>query len=254
MILAPVRTKHLQIDLKEMSIGNAVDICSFPPELHEAGTTLALNAICKTEIDCRALTVQERALIIAMYHSQLNSLGINFKIGQYQLFDYLTYETYEKDEFSIGSYYGDEWFISPLIGYESESIERLVSQGRLRNTRLSWWLGAMAAMLVRKNKVIGKELKPDYSKMNDTEIDDHIYNRAIAFNEFEETAFVNMLSIFLDSVSRLNHLFKLSFQDYGICWSAIEEEKGIPPTRFRFESTVSPATYRIFGKSDEPDS
>jgi hypothetical protein len=252
MILNPVRTKNIQLELEELSIGDSIDLCEISDDLHELGTTMALKAICKDkELDTRMLTVQERSFIIAQYHAQTAGDDPDFVIGEAKFSDYLVFEEYEvKDKFLV-EHAGDKWHITPLLGIHTEGIERLILQERLESKRHNWWLAAMTCMLFNEDD------KPavDWASLKDAEIDEYIMAGVNAFKSYSETDFIELLGYFLDGVKDLDHLFHLNFQDYGIAFAAIPKEGGeavdLPPARFHFNTAISEVSFSVFGNSEE---
>jgi len=91
--IVPIRTKNMQINLREVSIGDAVEICSISPKMREFGTSVTLRAICDESTDIRLLTVQERAFILSQYIAQTNGVSADFSIGENARYsNYLFYD------------------------------------------------------------------------------------------------------------------------------------------------------------------
>jgi hypothetical protein len=240
-----LRTKRLQVRLRELTIGDTIRLCKMPGHLNEVGTTELLNCIVMADdkpnkdqvTDPRLWTVQERALVVGHYLSQTSDKP-DFSIGENT---YSTYLRMDKNEvpasINLGRVAENEWTIRPLLGVQAETIERLITQERIDGGRTGWWLGAMAAMLY-----------PDCDPgVMDADLEEYIENKVHILKGYPERAFMELLQAFLSGCEQLDHFFSLGFSDEGIVW----EVPGKPPARFQFNSAVSEIAFSVFGSPDE---
>lgn len=241
-----LRTKRLQVRLREITIGDAIRLCSMPGSQNEVGTTELLRCIVLPEenpikgqvTDPKLWTVHERALIVGHYLSHTSD-SPDFKIGENS---YSKYLQMEKNPFpasiSLGRVADNDWTIRPLLGMHAETIERLIIQERIDAGRTGWWFGAMAAMLYPDC---------DPGDVLDADMEDYIENKVKILKGYPDRAFMELLQAFLVGCEKLDHFFTLGFTDDGIVW----EVPGIPPARFQFTAAVSEIAFSVFGIVEE---
>lgn len=241
---SPLRTKRLQVKLRELTIGDTIRLCKMPGAMNEAGTTELLNSIVSVEpnpvagqvTDPRMWTVQERALVVGHYLSHTFDTP-DFPVGDTTYSAYLQMDRGEvKDCIDLGVVATDKWTMRPLLGIHAESIERLIVEERIESGRTGWWLGAMAAMLYPESA----------ADVLDAELDEYLENKVSILNGYPERDFMELLQAFLSGCEQLDHFFSLGFIDDGIAW----EVQGIPPARFQFTSAFSELAYAVFGVTD----
>lgn len=265
IVFTPLRTPRLNVRLNELSIHDAIYLCRMRPDMNEAGTSEMLARVVEPDakprvgqvIDPRLWTVQERAMVVAHYLVHLNPDNPDFTLGDARFSDYLLEERNAPPErVELGTVADDEWHLYPLLGAHAESIERLILSGRLPPGRHGWWLGAMGAMLVRARQdvpflpLVTREGKPfRIDDVSDAAIDEHIAARASIFDQFPETAFMDLLYAFVDGVRRLDHLFRLDFSEDGVVFMPVREVPGNAPARFPFGECVTERTAAVFGNA-----
>lgn len=245
---SPLRTRRLNVKLKELSIGDTMYLCKLPGHLNEAGITSLLERIVEPEdkpardqvTDIRLWTVQERALVVGHYlaHTEENADFAVGKTGKYS--DYLNMEKQTvAASINLGTVAGDKWIIKPLLGMHAESIERLIDSERIDAGQEGWWLGAMAAMM---------KLESGADQL-EAALDDALEQKVKILKGYPTSEFMALLHAWFDGVSKLDHFFSLSFLNDGIAW----EVPGLPPARFQFTSAINEAAWSVFGKPEEPD-
>lgn len=249
---SPLRTRRLQVQLQELTIGAAIALCKMPPNQHEAGTTALIAATVTPNerplpgevTDPRLWTVQERALVVSHYLAHTVETGPDFHIGASgKLSNYLDLERDVPPEFvDLGVVAGDKWLLYPLLGTHAESIERLVLTGQLPAERHGWWMGAMAAQLVRDG-----EEQFDVLSCTEAQLDARIAERSAIFKQFPESDFMDMLFAFLVGCEKLQHVFRIDFADDGILVLPNKEVPGLPPARFPFSDAISTRAFEVFG-------
>lgn len=246
-VFAPLRTKRLTVNLRELAIGDAIALCKMPVSQNEAGTTELLRRIVEPVeqlrigqvVDPRLWSVQERAFVVAHYIAQTDQSSPDFAVGDKKFSDYIAGESDTPHDVIIGEVAGDSWRVKPLLGAFAEAIERLVTVERLPEGRTGWWFGAMAAQLWREN-----EDAPDITDMSDAEIDDAVAVRAAAFMCVPERDFIQLLSSFLVATREGAHLLRIEFTDEGVAFRM--EDDGQVPARFCFDAAISESAKLIF--------
>lgn len=243
--------------LRELTIGQAIELCNMPSSMHEASAAAALSFIVAdvksmtldAPNDPRLWTVHERAMLLAHYIAHISGEGPDFSIGDGKFSHYvLPGNDYAPANIPLGDIAGDAWSMRPLLGAHAESIERLILAGELGGAdRASWWFGGMAAQLEREN-----DIPIDPAAMSDAEIDDAIRRRVAVFRAYPERDFLLLLHAYLQGISRLDHLLKLEFCDDGPVFLPVgsqeQEVSALPPARFPIAAIVCKDTFAIFGK------
>lgn len=252
-VFTPIRTRRLNVRLQEMSIGDSMAMCAMRPDMPEAGTSELLRKIVEDDnkprpgqvTDTRLWTVQERALVVAHYIAATGD-DPDFAIGEKANFsDYLMEGAdFAQDEIDLGDFEDDHVRLRPLLGMHAEAIERLITTEQIDAKRAGWWLGAMAVQIVTS------KLEPiDVENISDAELDEIIVARVQALKSSPERTFMQLLYLFLDGQSRLNHLFRLEFLESGIAFMPKESEAGLSPATFPFVSAISDGAKQAFGNA-----
>lgn len=246
-----LRTKRLTVRLKELSMMDAITMASLPEHLGEELATFFLRcAVAEvTGIqDPAQWTVQERILAVCHYMASTFDDGPDFSLngngGRYS--DYLMGEKdYGEDEVGIGAIDEDEWTVRQLTGAMASAIERL--QGELPGVsgRTHWQIGLMAAQMV-PNGERGDGL-------GEGEFDAFLLERMRVIASFPESSFVMLAERYEEAKSRLEHLFRVSFDDTGIIVLPREGSAAeLPPARFPAGSCITSFARYLGGKPEEP--
>ena len=254
---APIRTRRLSVRLKEISIGDAIKLCTMAPERHEAAATEFLQMVLDEAkrlseahvTDPRAWTVQERMWCIASYLCVVSDGDFNFKVGDDAHFsDYLlagvdlpAISTVKLSE--IG---GDKWTMRPLFGAEAEAIELCQYEREGKAGRFHWITGAMAAQLRRNG-----EDAPD-AIISHVDYVRWLRERVKVFEKYSESDFTALLREFWIGQDKLSHFFRISFDNFGIVALPTQEAgEKICPARFPAVTCVSRIAAGLCGKSDD---
>lgn len=253
---APVRTSRIHAELRELSIGDVIALCALPESQHEYGASELLRRIVEPAekprvgqvTDPRLWTVQERAFVIAHYIAHVTEGERDFPIGNKgaKFSDYLVEGADVAPEVTdIGIVGGDVWKMQPLLGANSEAIERLIVSGRLPEARHGWWVGAMAVQMFRANE------KPfDVVNAMDAKLDEFIADRAEILLAFPESDFMDLLEAFLIGHRKLEHIFRIEFIDSGAVWIPAKEVPGMIPARFPVSSAISERATLAFDRAE----
>lgn len=248
----PLRTSRLSVDLRELTIDAAEELCMIPESLEQAAITGMLRHVVVQEgrplpgqvTDPQLWTVQERAMVMAHYMVHTTESGDpNFPVGDRARFaDYLVSGTDYVDLIDLGTFEGEQVVMRPLLGYEAEAIERLVNSGRIRKNRLAWWTCAMACQM-------GQAGYPPRERPSDAEFTEWLVGAYQTLRERPESEFLPLLYAFLDGTRALNHFFNIVFTDNEIAFAPREDES-LPLARFPLRSAVRKGTLQIFGIAD----
>lgn len=243
-----LRTRRLNVKLRELTIGETMYLCKLPSHLNEAGTTALLEKIVEPTdkpardqvTDPRLWTVHERAFVVAHYIAHVGDEP-DFAVGKDARYsNYLNMDKQDvRESIDLGLVAGDKWIIRPLLGIHAESIERLINEERIDGERQGWWLGAMAAMMTLESG----------ADVLDAELDRAIEAKVNILKAYPATEFMELLNAFFDGISRLDHFFQMTFLDDGIAW----EVPGLHPARFQFSAAINETAWSVFGKPEEPD-
>lgn len=255
MIHFPIlRTRRIVVQLRELTIGQAIALAKMPEHLEQAETTAFLRYAVEScegvSPDPSSWTVQERTLVLCHYLAATSEAGPDFAVGKTGRYsDYFdgALDSNEETGISIGEIGGDEWELFDLKGRDAEVIETL--QGELEDGkgnpvtgRAFWILGAMAAQLRRKGE----------GKMDDSpsgEYEKFLFDRMKVFAAFPERDFIKLMLLFTNQRKRLNHYFEFDFSDTGIVFLPKEaaEDKNLPPARFPVGSCIESRTLELLG-------
>jgi hypothetical protein len=242
----PFRTPRLTIQLRELTIGQSIALCARPPHLFEASVTAMLEAVIEPSErhhagqvrDPRLMTVHERGALAAHYLAH-SSGKPNFAIGDTATFSqYLLHEVQTASEIEVGEIAEDRWYLSPLLGYQAESIERLISSGRLMQGRQGWLMGALACQMRR-------EQEPELQDIADALFDEWLDDRLQTLQRFPESIFAELMGAYLLANQNLQHLLRMAFSDEGIVF--VSEVPGLPSARFPVSDMLSDGTAAFLG-------
>jgi hypothetical protein len=230
-----LRTKRLNVQLQEISIGDSIEVAAMPVHLEQAECTAFLRSVVKSSTieEPATWTVQERMLAVAHYLASVLDDGPDFPLGAGHYSDYLDGMADNcLENYHLGQIGDDDWSMSHLTGGMAEAIERL--EGELKvPSRMHWILGCMAAQLVRSG-----EENPDPAS---GQYDEWLLNRMRIISSYPESDFEQLMIAFYAGREQLHHLFRI---DFGIDGGLVALPKGgageLPPARFQVRSGLSP--------------
>lgn len=247
----PYRTPRLTVQLRELPIGAAIELCARPASRHEANTSALLahivmepDRVVPGQVhDPRLWTIEERGALVAHYLA--HTIGPEFSIGEKAKFpDFLFQEQQTAEETLIGPVCDDEWHVGPLLGYQAEAIERLILNGRAGvKGRIGWTMCAMACQMRRTQE-------PQLEDIADAEFDNWLEHRLTVFNSFPESDFATLLDAFQVARHAQRHLLRAAFNDEGVVF--VSEVPGLPSARFPVSDMLSERTARFLGITAKP--
>jgi len=244
-----LRTKRLTVQLRELTIGESLQLAAMPPHKPEAVCTAFLrSAVAETKgiSDPSQWTVGERLLVIAQYMAATLEDGPDFSLGDGRYSDYLNGERDIDDVLvDVGEVGGDVWKARHLTGGMAEAIERLDGEVPNITGRLHWLYGAMAAQLVRVSEEVPTP------EQGEGAFDEWLLDRMKVLLAYPDSDAELMMGLYLNAREKMQHLFRVDFVADGI----VAMPKGgaavnLPPARFPAHTCLSKFARQMGGKPD----
>lgn len=251
ILFSPLRRQRLDVRLRELSIGDEIELCSLPELAHEKGLTEFLaRAIASAETPSpthlanpRAWSVGERLLALAHYCVHVREDGPDYAVTETsRLSDYLDAGKDLPDSPSMFEANGDGWVLRPLTGAAAEVLEALQSESTLPG-RAYWLLGAMAAQLVR----VG-ESTPDPVE-EEVKYSQWLKARMETLRAFPSSAFDSMYLNYRASLDRDSQFFTIWFDEQGVVVLPKEAGAVAPPARFHVHAAIGAVALSVTGKA-----
>ena len=234
MLLIPqVQLPHINFDMRELTIGEAIGLVKLNPSAHEH--TISQFLTCVLTGNGRALTVQERYLLVAQYISATCQGESDFPIGDTAKYsDYLRMNhSLSLEPIALG--FDEEWQLNPLFGWQAEALEDIC------HTWQDWIFGCMAAQLANKNDTDLPTLETPIAAY-----ESWLKERIAIFKAYPERDFAELYHAFLMGIEQLNFYFDLGFDNEGlVCLH--KEGQGVAPARFQVSDCLT-ATAITFGR------
>lgn len=257
ILFASLRTRRLAVQLRELAIGDTRTLLTLPEEMAEAGATeflriVAAGAEMLTQhhvTDPRAMTVQERFMLIGHYLAHVAEGGSDFAIGDARFSSFvMPGKDWNGKPASVGPAPGGRaCAVWPLFGWAAEVLERISA------TRGDWQIGAMAAQML-----FDKDPMPDGTKLSTVEAIEWVRSRRDKLLKVPESEFEQYLVLYDQGCAEVTHFFTIAFQDTGAVAMPTEAAQkeagadGIAPARFLFTSAVGPTARYLFGRDHQP--
>lgn len=254
--ITPVRTRRLSVRMRELAIGDAIELLALHPERHQAATTeflrMAISEVAKPGpgyvTDPLAMTFQERTFLVCHYLATVSEEG-NFAVG-----DTAHYSNYlmvgrdypAESPLHIGRIADADWTLHPLLGAHGEAIERLQMEKPLK-ARFHWVAGAMAAQLRKR-----EDNAPD-PVTSHAEFLDWLRSRMAWIAKLAESDFAELLAAHSTGNRMQAHFFAIDFDREGVlCTGVVPDSLGaeVPPARFQPSSCASAVAVGLSGKLD----
>jgi hypothetical protein len=238
----PLRTGRLNVQLRELTIREAVGLAAMPPSAHEAATTALLKLIVVEangpNQEQGRWTVQERMFVVAHYLACTAETG-NFQIGEGRFLDYLRGDIdAAPGEVDAGEACGDQWRARQLTGDEAVAAEGLCRD------RLNWVAADMAARLYVPGEDGPK--RPDASEAP-AAFSAWLAERTAVIESMAESDFEQVFAAYRRGLEGLQHLFWLEFDEGGHVVMPKEGGAALAPARFPVAAALG-AVSRILGE------
>ena len=242
----PLRTPRLDVQLRELTIGEALQLAAVPPNKHERAMSallrLAMVRAGGEHQDPARWTVQERMLVMAHYISCVSETGANFELGNGRFLDFLDpMADTGPEEIDAGAACGDTWRIRQVYGAEAEAIEAICG------SRFDWTVADMAARL--------RVQDDEEPKAPDAVKEPHRYGEWLqaqvgVIKAMPESEFAELFALYRAGLAGLNHLFRLEFDGDGHIVLPKHGKEGGPdlePARFPADACITEIA-RILGQ------
>lgn len=254
----PYRTPRIGVELKELTIGDAIVLTARPSTTYEANQGASLAAMVKAHegrdgqvSDIRLWTVQERHAVVAHYLASTFE-SPDFQVGENAKFsDYLLMNRATAEAIALGPVAGDEWTLTPLLGLYAESIERLMAQHRIPSKRTGWILASMAAQL-RSTDEREAQFRAHYNlpaanhwDLPEALLDDWMEHRVQMLLTTPDSDFGALLTAYLMGFEQQQHLVRMAHHDDGLV--LVGEVPALPPARFPVPDLFGLTTQRVLG-------
>jgi len=205
-------TLRLDVQLRELTIAQAVQLAALPPSRHELATTAMLRMVIEEarglRTDPQAWTVQERTLVKSHFLSCMNASGGELQLGTLKLSDLIMPDVdTAPDSIELGEVCGSRWVLRQVNGAEAEAIETMC------RTRFDWIAADMAARL----RVVGDpgdDAAPD-ALAEPARYLEWLAERVATFKAMPQSDFAALVLAYDDGLLDLEHLFSLSLDDAG---------------------------------------
>lgn len=228
-------TARLQVQLRELTMREAVRLAATPLGKHEAATTAFLALVVDRAGGPHATpgrwTVQERMLVVAHYLATAGSDGANFSVGEGRLLDYLhPAADHPGEAVDAGEACGDRWRIKQLTGDEALAMESICA------SRLDWIAAGMAAQM----RADDEPEQPDATDQPGAYVD-WLSARMNTVLDMAEGDFGDLFTAYVAGKRRLFHLFELEVDAAGHIALAKAKEGGgqsMAPARFPVDAAI----------------
>lgn len=251
IVFSPLRTRRLEVRLKELSIGDEIALCHLPEGAHEKALTEFLCRVIDTAStpsyqhldNPRAWSVGERLLVLAHYCVHTREDRPDYAVTEVStLSDYLDMARDLPSQPATFDALEDQWVLHPLIGAAVEALESMQAGSALRG-REFWLLGSMAAQLLRAG-----ESHPD-PVVEYAEYLAWLRTRIETMQAIPSSGFEVLYTQYCAAQQQDTQFFKLWFDDLGVIVLAKEAGAVTPPARFLISACLGAIAISIAGKS-----
>lgn len=235
----PIQLRNEQIYLKELQIGQIIEIAKIPQSMNELRINSFLAYTCQDDTIAMRLTVQERYFILLNYLAiSNNDYMINVDVS-----DFLIQSKNAPDVVSINNIY-----IGQLLGSHATLL-----QNKCENI-YEWLAGKMACQLSgdltyffgnEQNPVIWEILPTD----NQDTLESVFRSRFEMINTLTDSLFSQLTDVYYQGCEQLRHLVDISVDNDGITLLGNSENQqgggDIHIARFRPTTTLSDIAKRL---------
>lgn len=235
----PIVTSRLNVQLRELTMRQALEVAAVPPQQDEAATTVLLRSCIQSSTgrvsDPAQWTVQECMLVRAHYLSAVADDGPNFSVGKGRFLDYLLADMDAVvDSADAGKACGDHWRAHQLTGAQAEIMERMCQ------SRNDWLVADMAARLHAEDD---EDDRPPDAVADPNAYGEWLAKRRDVILGLSEGEFLDLFGAYQAGLAELRHLFDIGFDAAGHLALPINREDGgdtmLAPARFPARSCVS---------------
>lgn len=250
LTFAPTRTRRLCVNLKELTLGQAITVAKLPPERHELTITEMLRFVAADATKPRETyetnpllwTVEERTLLIVSYLAQVSQDGPDFPVGKLRLSSFVDLGADStKNETDLGQVAGKARVMRPLLGAHAQALEVACT------TRGEWIMGAIACQVFAKEEPV-----PDWAEVPEGELHEWIEARIQLLRDMPESVFEEVYLAWLGGLGHLQHFVAWTLDDAGLVYLSKPEEGGGEQSTARFlaNACISDTAKQLCGRPD----
>jgi hypothetical protein len=257
IVFSPLRTRRLEVRLKELQIGEEIELCHLPETAHEkALTEFLLRAVASADTpaarhvaDPRAWTVGERLFALAHYCVHVRDDKPDYAVtNTSKLSDYLDTTKDFPATLAAFNVLDDKWVLHPLTGAAAEAIETLQVGTDPERGREHWIFGGMAAQLLRENETYPNPItqNPEYL--------DWLTGRMATLRALPSSSFDMLYAGCRHAMEKSTNYFRFWFDDQGVIVLPMQtdlKEAGaiVSPARFLVFSAIGDLALSLTGKA-----
>lgn len=198
---SPVKLRNKSVFLRELTIGQAIEIAKIPESMNEARLTSFIGFVC--DEDAFGLTVQERYFILLNYLTMAqNDYVLNIDDDRYFL-PVLTAD--------------DEVSVDGLVVRQMTGRQAMVLETKCENI-FEWLCGQMACQLVGEvGAYVGVD-ETSWEALPDEEygIDEMVAKRFEWIHNLTQEQFDKLAAVYFAGVDKLAHLVQIGFDNQGL--------------------------------------
>lgn len=239
----PLSTKRLNVQLRELTIQQAIDLAATPIGRHEVTTQRFITSVVESstgpEKDPLRWTVEERMMVLAHYLSCVSEEGANFSLGGEAKFsDFLHADgapDFGPEWVAVGEACGSEWRAHQVNGAQARAME-----GACRS-QLDWMFAELA---VRMRPV--DDTKPPPDAVDEPEqFSEWLAARMGEVKALPESDFGVLFVLLRAGQEQLRHIFRVELDAEGFFAVSKEMEGGRAAGRFLVSSAVTDLARRL---------
>ncbi len=197
----PIEFKNQRIILRELTIGQAIEIAKIPQSMNEARLTSFIGFVCGDSDLALSLTAQERYVILLTYLS----LADNDYVVNLEHDDYFTKPLHQPDPVII-----DGISIHHLTGQMAMALEQ-----KCENI-YDWLTGQMACQMSGDLGALIGVRDMVWGRIDVSDLDDQIQQRFIELGNLTQTQFEGLVACYTQGAEKLKHGVVLGLDNDGI--------------------------------------
>ncbi len=223
----PLRTKRLNVQLRELTIQQAIDLAATPLKKHETATQALLKFVVEESAGAAsnplAWTVEERMMAVAHYLSCVSEESADFSVGDARFTDFVLFgRDTAPDAVEAGLACGSDWHMHQVNGAQALAMEAVCT---------SRWDWVVADMAVRMRPT--DETQPPPDAIEDPEaFGDWLTARMQDVRSLPESDFSELFVLMTMAADKARHLFSIDVDAEGyFAWAG---KGGDQPVAARF--------------------
>lgn len=269
MYIPPLVTARINAQMKELSIGDVIDLAAMPTLNNEAGVLHSVKrVVAETNVPVETWTVQELYAALLHYHTHAINGGQALvldadtgadlsvyvledqdyplqKIGRQVVADDLKYE-FELDSESDSP---DLLKMLPLTGASAVAIERCVLNGQVKGVtdkREAWCIACAAA------QIHARDFEWSWLDEQHVSIDAYIHENIQRILSMAVSDYAALMLAFEQGLLALDHIVRLRVFDDGFALMPVKGGEVYAPYRFCFDAVIPYGALEVWARDEEP--